>query len=128
MSISVFFGKPFVFCRKKALRVRSTRYVPGRNALPAPLTSRRVKSVASTRTRPPLSAATVKPHSTDLANESSTAFRSSGLVLLDRNDWLGWTSNTRGPMRWKSTRRPVPPAPRSRPMSFEPRPAESPVE
>ena len=39
------------------------------------------------------------------------------------------TSITRGPTRWNWTRRPPPrPEPRSRPMSFEPRPADSPVE
>ena len=49
---------------------------------------------------PLLSAAIVKPQSTDFANESSTDLRSSGFGLLDRNDWFGCTSSTRGPTRW----------------------------
>ena len=44
--------------------------------------------MASTRTRPDDSAATVKPQRIDFANESSTDFRSSGFLLLDRNDWF----------------------------------------
>ena len=71
---------------------------------------------------------TVKPHSTDLANESSTALRSSTFGLLERNDWLGCTSSTRGPTRWNLTIRPWPPWPRSSPRSLEPRPADSPVD
>ena len=51
--------------------------------------------MASTRTLPPDSAATVKPHRIDLANESSTDFTSSGFLLLDRNDWLGWIHHAR---------------------------------
>ena len=45
--------------------------------------------MASTRTRPLLSAATVKPQSTDLANESSTERRSAGLALEERKDLVG---------------------------------------
>ena len=59
--------------------------------------------MASTSTRPLLSAATVKPHSTDLAKESSTDRRSAGLVLEERNDSLPCTSSTFGPTRWKET-------------------------
>src|ERR1035441_1607529 len=91
-----------------ALRVLSTRYVPGRSELAAPRPSRRKKSVASTNTRPSLSAATVKPQSTERAKESSTERRSAGLGLDERNDWLGCTRNTLGPARWKETMRSSP--------------------
>ena len=101
--------------------------MPGRSELAAPVTSRSRKSVASTRTWPFVSAATVKPQSTDLANESSTDLRSSGFALLDRKDMFGCTIRTRGPTRWNDTMRAPPPAPRSRPMSLDPSPAARPV-
>src|SRR4030095_6338472 len=69
--------------------------------------------------RPFDSAATVKPHRIDFANESSTDFRSSGFLLLDRNDWLPCTSITRGPTRSNRTMRLPPPAPPSEPGAIE---------
>ena len=64
---------------------RAVDAVGAPSALPAPWPSRRKKSVASIRTRPLVSPATVKPHRTDFANESSTDRRSAGLVLDERN-------------------------------------------
>src|SRR5581483_1975708 len=87
-SISVFFGNAFVLPIEIALRVRSTRYVPGRSAPPAPWPSRTKKSVASTSTCPFDSAATVNPHRIDFAKESSTDLRSAALGLDERNDSL----------------------------------------
>ena len=66
-STSVFFGKPFVHGMSIALRVRSTRKLPGRRRGMTLCASRRKKSVASTSTRPSVSAATVKPHRIDFA-------------------------------------------------------------
>ncbi len=125
-SISVFFGNDLVRGMKTALRVRSTRYVPGRNALLAPYASRSTKSVASTSTRPLVSAATVNPKSTDFAKESSTDLRSAGFGLDERKDSLRWIIRILGPMRWNETIRPPPVWPRSSPMSFDPRPAAKP--
>src|ERR1019366_4782286 len=74
-----------------------------------------------------VSAPTVKPQRTDLANESSTARRSAGLALDERNDSFPCTSSTLGPTRWNETILPPSSCPRSRPMSFDPSPAARPV-
>ena len=99
---------------ERAARAIETIVARAAGGLAALTTSRRKKSVASTRTRPSDSAATVNPHRIDFANESSTDFRSSGFLLLDRNDWLPCTSMTRGPTRWNWTMRLPPPPSRDR--------------
>ena len=93
---------------------------------------RRGRRAPRNRWHPParghcVSAATVKPHRIDLANESSTDRCSALFVLDERNVSFGCTISTRGPTRWNQTSRPAPCCPRSSPISFDPSPAASPV-
>ena len=67
------------------------------------------------------------PHSADSANESCTARRSSGSLLTARYSRFSWISGTFGPLRSNRTMRVAPNCPRSRPMSFDPIPAGSPL-
>ena len=81
--------------------------------------------MTSTNTAPSVSASTVKPQSTEVANASSSARTSSGLSVSTWNRWFGWTISTFGPTRSKRTSAEAPICPRSSPMSFEPTPAAS---
>jgi len=86
-SISVLRGNPRVRGRYSALRDGSSWNAPcraWRSAPTTPYASRSAKSVASTSTRPPCSAATVNPHNTDRANDSSTARRSAAFPVSAR--------------------------------------------
>ena len=80
-SISVFSGKFITIGMYTALRLASSRYVPGRIRPASPAMSCMRNGVKSTSTRSPVAAATVKPHSVEGAKASSTALRSAGLSL-----------------------------------------------
>src|SRR5260370_27890089 len=81
------------------------------------------KSVASTVTESASLFSTLKPHNTDRANESSTAWRSFGSSLSARKCVFDSMSSSFGPMRSKWTRCVSPISPRSSPIGFDPTPA-----
>ena len=83
--------------------------------------------MASTSTRPEVSAAAWKPHSTERANASFTVRVSAAPAPTARNRRLGATISTFGPTRSNTTMREPERAPRSMPMSLEPRPEPNPV-
>ncbi len=89
--------------------------------------SRTRNSVASTSTRPGDSAAAWNPHSTERAKASFTVRVSAAPAPTARNCRLGATISTFGPTRSKTTMREPESAPRSMPMSLEPRPDAKPV-